>query len=240
MIVPFLETAAPALKRAIMDHGPLYKETDLSHFIAEPWNAVSSLTFLVPVFYWLYKLRGQYRRYAFLVGCMPLLVLGGLGSTLFHAFRASRWLLIMDFLPIIILTLAVSIYLWYRAVGNWWIVAIITLLSFGIRYYTFRYLHGQQAINISYFITGCMMFIPALIFLYRTRFAGAAYLVTAVLLFILALFFRYIDMRVDISFLPMGTHFLWHTACGVGIMFLSYYLVRIVDLQKPMVVDELR
>jgi hemolysin III len=220
-----------------MDHGPHYKETDFSHFIVEPWNAFSSLTFLVPVFYWLIRLRGQYSRYAFLVGCMPLLVIGGLGSTLFHAFRTSRALLYMDFLPIIILTLAVSIYLWYRALGNWWIVALITLFSFAIRYLIFRYMHGQQAINTSYFITGCMMFIPALIFLYKTRFAGAANLIAAVLLFLLALYFRYIDLRVDVSFLPMGTHFLWHTACGAGIMFLSYYLVRIVDLEKPLVVD---
>jgi hemolysin III len=237
MMIPFLEIAGPVLKRAITDYGPLYKETNLSHFIAEPWNAVSSLTFLVPVFYWLYKLRGQYRRYAFLVGCMPLLVLGGLGSTFFHAFRASRWLLYMDFMPIIILTLAVSIYLWYRALNNWWTVAGITLFSFLLRYAAFQFLsERQQAINASYFITGCMMFIPAIMFLYQTRYAGARHLICAVLLFILALVFRMIDLKVDIPFLPMGTHFLWHTACGVGIMFLSYYLVRIVDLEKPIAV----
>jgi hemolysin III len=231
-MLTFFASLKPALDTLVRDGGPIYRETNLSHFIAEPWNAVSSLTFLVPVFYWLYKLRGRYRRFSFLVGCMPLLVLGGLGSTLFHALRTSRLLLLMDFLPIIILTLAVSIYLWYRALKNWWLVAGIVLVSFVIRYFVFQLGDRTLLINTSYFITGCMMFIPALMFLYQTRFVGAGYLVTAVILFIVALFFRYIDLKIRFSFLPMGTHWLWHTFCGIGIMFLSYYLVRIVDLRE--------
>ncbi len=39
------------------DGGPLYTETDTSHFIVEPWNALSSLLFLVPAIFWAYKLK---------------------------------------------------------------------------------------------------------------------------------------------------------------------------------------
>jgi hypothetical protein len=39
------------------DGGPIYAETDLSKIVAEPWNAYSSLTFLLPVIYWFFKLR---------------------------------------------------------------------------------------------------------------------------------------------------------------------------------------
>lgn len=92
------------------DHGPIYRETtDLSLFIVEPWNAWSSLTFLIPAFVFLWQLRGQYASYAFFVYfCSPMLILGGLGSTFFHAFRSSGWLLAMDVLPIVLLVLGIS------------------------------------------------------------------------------------------------------------------------------------
>lgn len=228
----FFASLQPVIDTLVHDGGPVYRETDMAYLVAEPWNAISSLAFIVPVFYWLRRLRGQYSRYAFLIGCMPLLVLGSLGSTFFHAFRASRWLLLMDIMPIIVLTLAVSIYLWYRVLRNWWLVAAITLISFAARFVIFRFVDRTAAINTSYFITGCMIFVPAIIFLFRTRFLGVAYLLSAVAFFLLALYFRYADTVTDISFLPMGTHWLWHLFCGAGIMFLSFYLVRIVDLAR--------
>jgi hypothetical protein len=228
----FLASLPAIVDTLVRDGGPIYRETNLAHTIAEPWNAISSLAFIVPVFYWLYRLRGQYSRYAFLVGCMPLLALGSLGSTFFHAFRTSRVLLFMDFMPIIILTLALGIYLWYRVLRNWWGVAAVTAVFTAPRFLIFQYLDRMQAINTAYFISGCMIFIPAIIFLYRTRFTGFGYLILAVVMFLIALLFRYTDNVLDISFLPMGTHWLWHLFCGLGAMPLSYYLVRIVDLKS--------
>ena len=85
------------------DGGPIYVETDLSHFIAETWNALSSLAILLPAVYWGFKLPGNIKKYYFIYYCIPLLFLGGLGSMLFHAFRTSGWLLIMDVFPTVIL-----------------------------------------------------------------------------------------------------------------------------------------
>jgi hypothetical protein len=228
----FLAAALPpVIDSLVRDGGPIYRETDLSRFIAEPWNGISSLAFMIPVFYWMFRLSGQYRKYVFIIGCMPLLILGSLGSTLFHAFRASYVLLLMDFLPIIILTLCISIYLWYHVLKDAWMVSDIVLISFIVRFPLFQELDRNQAINASYFITGCMMFIPAIIYMYRTKFVYAGYLFTAVAFFLLALLFRYTDTKYAISFLPMGTHWLWHIFCGIGIMPLSFYLVKMVDLK---------
>jgi len=93
------------------DHGPVYHETDLSNFVAEPWNALSSLIIALPAVYFLIKYRGQYKIHAFIIYfCAPLLIMNGLGSTLFHAFRAHVFFLIMDVLPVVILTLGISIF----------------------------------------------------------------------------------------------------------------------------------
>src|SRR5688572_16196872 len=100
------------------DGGGQYAETNLNHFIVEPWNALSSLFFLIPAIYWGLKIRKNIRENSFIAFCVPLLTLGGLGSTFFHAFRSSPLLLWMDELPILILTLSVSAYLWQKIIRN--------------------------------------------------------------------------------------------------------------------------
>ena len=73
----------------IRDSGPFYHEFHADAFIKEPWNAYSSLFFLVPVIFWVWKLRGQYRENLIITLMLPLLFLNGIGSTLYHAFRAA-------------------------------------------------------------------------------------------------------------------------------------------------------
>ncbi len=73
----------------LSDGGPVYFETNLQNFIVEPWNAFSSLTIVLPAIYFLIKLYGKYRNYAFVIYfCCPLLLIGGFGSTFYHAFRS--------------------------------------------------------------------------------------------------------------------------------------------------------
>lgn len=216
--------------RMITDEGPIYHETDVSQFIVEPWNAFSSLLFLVPVIYFLFLLRGQYKANWFLIYLSsPLLVIGGIGSTIYHAFRASRFFIFMDFLPIAILTLSISIFLWIKILPKWWYVIFIILLSFGLRSVGFYYYEGQTGINISYFITGVMIFLPALLVLFRTRFFKVNYLLLAIVFFILALFFRYAD-DWETPLLYMGTHWVWHLCTAIGSLFLGLYIKYLVPL----------
>ncbi|MCF8364689.1 MAG: ceramidase [Bacteroidales bacterium] len=214
----------------LADGGSLYFETDFDHWFVEPWNAFSSLTFLIPVFYLLWKLRGHHREYAFLIfWAAPLMAIGGLGSTIYHAFRASQFFLFMDFVPIALLTISVSIYLWLKVLPHWLWVVLIILVSVGLRFIAFAIFSGSARINTSYFLTGMMIFIPSIIFLLRTRFYEIKNLTFGATFLALALFFRYAD---DFSppLLPNGTHWLWHVSTSVGAIFLAAYLAKITKI----------
>ena len=54
---------------------------------------------------------GPVRQYPFLTACMPILLAGGIGGTLYHAFRTQRAYFLLDVIPISLLGLAGAIYL---------------------------------------------------------------------------------------------------------------------------------
>ena len=214
------------------DGGPFYTETDVDHFIVEPWNALSSLAIVIPAIYWAIRIRKNIKEDPFIAFCIPLLALGGIGSTLFHAFRTSPLLLIMDWLPIVILTFAVSLYLWHKVTKRWWLTALIGVVGLLIRFLLFRsaaFSH-HTSINIGYVISGTMIFLPSFMVVMRTKWYKAGMLVLSMTLFGLALFFREADAS-GLFDLPMGTHFLWHIASGVGALFLANYLHHIGRLK---------
>jgi hemolysin III len=212
----------------VADDGPIYRETtDLSQLVVEPWNAYSSLTFLIPAFIFLWQLRGSYREHAFLIWfCTPMLILGGLGSTFFHAFRSSGWLLAMDVAPILLLVLGISVRMWLKVLSRKWLIIPILVVFFGLTWLSGRFLEGQDEISAGYFVRGLMLFLPCFLFLLKTGFRQSQLFFAAVLCFILALAFRFADEKVYLDFMPWGTHWLWHVSTAVGGYFLGEYLVR--------------
>lgn len=214
----------------VPDGGPIYKETsDLSLLIVEPWNAYSSLAFLVPAFIFLWQLRGQYNRHAFLVYfCSPMLIIGGLGSTLFHAFRSSGWLLFMDVAPIVMLTIGISIWMWLKILPKKVLIVPILVAFFGLTFLSGYFLEGQDRISAGYFVRGVMLFLPCFLFLLQTNFNKSREFFAAVGFFILALVFRFMDEKpeFDIAYMPWGTHWLWHVSTAVGGYFLGEYLIN--------------
>ena len=219
----------------LADGGSQYAETNIEHFIVEPWNALSSLLFLIPALYWAFKIRKQLKEHFFIAYCVPLLIAGGLGSTLFHAFRTSSFLLLLDVMPIMILTLSVSAFFWQKLTKNWWMTGAIIFFVFVIRraVVEINYFPYHTAANISYFISGVTMFVPVLIFLFKTEFQRVNTIVTAILMFVLALFFREMDAW-ELSFIPMGTHFLWHFFCAWG----AFYIAKYIYKMEPVKVEE--
>lgn len=209
------------------DHGPIYRETtDLSQLIVEPWNAWSSLTFLIPAFLFLWQLRGQYREHAFFVYfCSPMLILGGLGSTFFHAFRSSSWLLAMDVLPIVLLVLGISIWIWLKVLPKKWLIAPILVAFVVLTWLSGQFLEGQDRISAGYVVRGFMLLFPCFLFLLKTGFRQWGIFCAAAGCFILALIFRFADEKIVISFMPWGTHWLWHISTAVGAWFLGKYLI---------------
>lgn len=208
------------------DGGQVYAETDMSRIIVEPWNAVSSLFILLPALYWGYKLRGRYKEFPFITFCIPLLFLGGLGSTLFHAFRSSGYLLLLDVTPTAILTLSLAIYFWYKVLPSWWWVVPVVVVAVGLRVWAWNSLYGQERINASYLFSGTFLFIPTLILLFKTRLEYSGYIFFSLGCFVLALVFRKTD-TIEQNLLPMGTHFMWHILTGVGAFFLAEYLYKL-------------
>ncbi|MEL6557678.1 MAG: ceramidase domain-containing protein [Bacteroidota bacterium] len=216
------------------DSGPIYQETLIAHdhFFAEPWNAISSLAIVLPAIYWAIKLKKhQVRDFLFMWYCIPLLILGGTGSTLYHGFRNSEWLLLLDVLPTALMTLSIGILFWVRYLKNWYITIGLFVLSFIFRYFIYQVASDHTATNIAYFVTGTLIFLPILLYLKRNNWLGLKWILLSVLFLVLSLVFREIDRR-GIFGLEMGTHFLWHLLSGVGAYYLArfLYILRLFEL----------
>ena len=218
-------------KQQIFDHGPMYNEFVHDTLIHEPWNAYSSLCFFIPVIFWLIYLRGKYRTYGIITALLPLLFLNGLGSTLFHAFRASNWFLLLDWLPAALMTLILSIYFWYRVTQKLWkaigVVGVFYILAFTM----VKILSQQTGLSgpsIGYFFTGAAFLVPVIIDLKRNQWKHAGLYVVSLFCLVLALLFRILDYPSPNPFawLPQGTHFLWHVTSSIAVFTLGFYIYK--------------
>lgn len=215
------------------DGGQLYKETDFSRPIVEPWNAVSSLAILLPAVYWAIKIKHKYRQFPFLSLCLPLLFLGGLGSTLFHALRNHRLWLILDITPSALLTLLLALFFWIKVLPKKWLAIPLLLVVFLLRMAVWRIFPTHMGINIAYGLSGVAFFVPILLLLQRNKWQGLLPISLSILFLIASLFFRQLEQRAP-DLLPMGTHFLWHIFSGVGAYFLGLFLYQFrLQQQKP-------
>jgi len=205
------------------DGGPIYAETGGNGFLVEPWNSLTSLLMLIPVIYWLFRIWKDAGSFKFMLYAIPLMALGGIGSALFHGFRASVVFLIMDIAPSAILTLSLAIYFWYKLLKRWYYVLILFIPMLMVRFMVFNLLPGHAAINVSYAITGLTILLPVPFLLYRMNYKGAWSIGLTLVSFGLALMFREADARAAIYF-SIGTHFLWHVFSAVGSYFMLQYL----------------
>ncbi len=211
-----------------------YYELQPDALIKQPGNAFSSLIFFLPVFFWLWKLRGNYRKYAVLTAILPLLFLNGVGSTLFHAFNGGLVFTLLDVLPPFVMTLFLAAYFWKVAIDSWLWGILITLGFLGVNglttYWFQRYGMPEHGVNIYYFIAGIMILTPVLWNLMKSNWHGW-HLVVLMLAFVtMALMFRSMDYPTPNPFpeaLPQGTHFLWHIFSALGVFPLGYYLIRL-------------
>lgn len=218
----FDKKPADWFNRNLSDGGPIYMETSPGEFIIEPWNAFSSLLIIIPAVYWLIRMKKEGNLNTMAWIAIVLIMAGGLGSALFHAFRASVFFLIMDVLPTALLTITLSVFFWIKVLKKWWFALIIYIPLFSLRF-LFVTLPEHTAINLSYFITGVSIGLPLLIYLYQTNFIKWESVVMTIISFSIALLFRQLD-KLHIEVLPMGTHFLWHTFSAVGAFFMLDYL----------------
>jgi hypothetical protein len=218
-------------KQQIFDHGPMYNEFVHDTLIHEPWNAYSSLCFFIPVIFWLIYLRGKYRTYGIITALLPLLFLNGLGSTLFHAFRASNWFLLLDWLPAALMTLILSIYFWYRVTQKLWKAIGVVGGFYALAFTMVKVLSEQTGLSgpsIGYFFTGAAFLVPVIIDLKRNQWKHAGLYLLSLLFLVLALLFRILDYPTPNPFawLPQGTHFLWHVTSSLAVFTLGFYIYK--------------
>lgn len=208
------------------DGGPLYRETDLTRFLPEPWNGASSLVFVLLSLFWFWRLRGNYKVHLHLTVAITILLIGGIGGTLYHATRASRIFLWLDEVPINLLTAGVALFFWSHILKKWWIALPLVPLIFFIEE-TLKLIPGipvQTAISLGYVFLGSAVLIPLVLLLIRTRFAHAAFPFTAIFFYCIALFCRVADGWPEPLIPGIGTHWLWHVFSCTGTGFMLEYV----------------
>lgn len=206
------------------DGGPIYVETDFSRWIVEPWNAISAALFIVIVVYWIRKVIYQPENQGFIKLNLPFLAIGGIGGTIYHAFRYSQVFLVMDWLPILLLCLSTSLYFCYKLIGKWLPAIGIIFIAFLLQGLIMNIVPPSIAINVNYAFMAGLILLPVLLYAYKNKFYMVRWIGLAISGFAIALFFRVVDSFV---LLPMGTHFLWHIFGALSCHFMIVYIFEI-------------
>lgn len=191
----------------LADGGPRYFETDFSLPIVEPFNMASAALFLIIVAYWAYQLRGRFSRHVFLTVATPILAIGGIGGTIYHGFRTAEFFLVMDWLPILILSLMACFFFTHLATKKRWAGAALIVFVFVTHEAIHAILRPSIANNLAYTLLALTILVPLLAVVFKSNGKHAKWVVIAMLSFCFALGFRMAD---PFGWLPMGTHFLWH------------------------------
>lgn len=213
------------------DGGSLYAETDLHHLFPEPLNTFTSCFFLAIALYWTVKLWGNIKEHAFLCCALLLLYVGGIGGTIYHGLRQWSFFIMMDWLPIMLLCISAGVY--FLAKLTRWYYAVLLILFYAVfQYYIRTQMQGgnlQLYININYGVLAGIVLVPVIAYLIKTGFKNGRWVGFALVAFVFALTFRIADKW---SWLPQGTHFLWHTFGAVA-AFCMFKFIYLINLRDP-------
>jgi hypothetical protein len=218
----------------LSDGGPRYTETPAGDppygsTLAEPFNAITASFFILIVLIWIVRLRGRYLQYPFLLLCLPILLTGGIGGTIYHATRSSRLWFLMDVVPIQLLGLVISLYLWVRLGPRIiYLIGVIALLALLTALGQWK-LPLQWAINLSYASLAIVIVAPIVAVGFRTRFHHFGWIVSGLSFFVIAWISRIVD-TIRPPVLPMGTHWLWHSFGAATTYCIAEYLYRVIPL----------
>lgn len=220
------------------DRGPRYTETPPdpfapdSPFPAEPWNAVTAALFIVLVAVWVVRLRGRFRDFPFLSCCLPILLAGGIGGTLYHSTRTSVAFFLLDVVPISVLGLAGAVFMavrcWGRRRGLWFLPFLVAFYI-GVNEMLFAAVgpsNVEITVNLSYAALAAVVLTPISLVLVRTRGRHGGWVAAGVIAFTIAWFFRLVDHRIGI-YLPMGSHWLWHSFGAAATALLMEFFYRV-------------
>lgn len=230
-----------------IDTGPVYTETLLGlttnwkvsafgQTIIEPCNALSAFFFVLIVGYWgytLFKHKTRFQEQPFMVIGLPILLIGGIGGTLFHGLRLYRVFLVMDWMPIMLLCLGASVYFFTKVLKRWWYGLAIILAAFFASGFLFRFLFLEwqllsrtATISMNYTMMGLLILLPVFLWLRKTQFKHGYLIGLALGSFLLAVTFRTVDSFQPPALFFFGTHWLWHTFGALACHLMLAYLWR--------------
>ncbi|MBS1581838.1 MAG: ceramidase domain-containing protein [Bacteroidetes bacterium] len=210
------------------DSGPIYRETLMGRLPVEPWNTWSNIVFLLVVAYWAWRVYPDVRRHAFLAGALPVLFVGFVGGTVFHGTRSHEAWLLMDWVPIVVLCMGCMVLFARRARVAWPLLLFLVALPFVLRYLLLQVLRlpATVVMNSGYALLGLTVLLPIMAHLRRKGWHHWPWMAASAACFGLAVTFRSLDRSELLRWLPMGTHWLWHTFGGVAVHFLIGYIWR--------------
>jgi len=214
------------------DSGPIYLETLEGRFPIEPYNTFSNLIFLAILIYWGLKVYKDPKRHLFLAWVFPVIFISYIGGTVYHATRSAEIWLLMDWVPIMLLCMAVVVYFIFRITSTRWQRALVLVVVFGCSF-GLRTLPMPPGLRISlgYVIMALTILVPLIWYLALTHWKNVGLVILAFAIFGVAICFRSIDLQQQI--MPMGTHWLWHFFGGVAVHVLIAYIFRDNSLNLP-------
>ncbi len=207
------------------DSGPIYQETMAGRLPVEPFNTYSNILFLLILIYFSQKVYKDYKNHRFLAWSLPVLFTGFVGGTVYHATRSHDMWMYMDWLPIVILCLAVSVYytvkLRISRRKRLLLAMLILFLVFGVQLIP---LSGHVKTSVEYIATVLGLLLPIVTYFLTTKLYHWGYVLLAFLSFGLAISFRILDNFLYIF--PMGTHWLWHIFGALSVFFLINFIYK--------------
>jgi hypothetical protein len=194
------------------DWGPIYKETVYGRWPVEPWNTATTLFFFLFVAYWAFKIRKDWKQHPLLVATLPLIFVGFVGGFLYHSFRDNKLWLIMDWGPIVLTALVCCVYYWQLLLQSWFKGLLATIIPLALSVALLKILlpFGLFA-AMGYPLLAILVLTPLVLSVRKKSFNDLRYLVYATLCVCTAIVLRSLDRTSAMDFLPMGSHFLWHT-----------------------------
>lgn len=215
----------------VNDSGPIYQETILGRLPVEPFNTASNLVFLFVIIYWTIKIYPNFHKFRFMSYFLITLSIGYIGGTIYHGTRSHEIWLLMDWLPIFILSVSGVVYFFRRLGIHWLIMTVLVIFPFVLTF-VLDFIPSLPRSMVNLIEYSCLAFIillPIFFYLKKTNWLFKGRILVGLSLFCVAIFFRTIDnTEISKEFFPMGTHFLWHIFGSLAVhAVLSYvYLVK--------------
>lgn len=209
------------------DLGPLYVETVRGRFPVEPWNTASNLIFLGVIVYLAWRLRGRVRRHPFSAAALPLLAVGWVGGTLYHATRGLDLWFYLDYYSIFVLALLAMFYFWLRLLRKpvSAMTAILAVLLAGQGVAALLPISDGARVSAAYSVVALAILLPTVLHCALRMPRQWPSLALAVLCFAVAVTCREIDHSLGRQWFPqIGSHFLWHIFGGLATFWLVRYL----------------